>query len=91
MTSQPIDPYYGLPPMPVTEITLEQEFKLKRMEDLLQKCPPKQMIELFLDLQKTNFILTNNISQLLIEWPTILPLTTPEDPLNAGTQSEIGN
>ena len=91
MTSQPIDLFYGLPPMPVTEITLEQEFKLKRMEDLLQHCPPKQMIELFLDLQKTNFILTNNISQLLIEWPTILPLTTPEDPLNAGTQSETGN
>ena len=77
--------------MPVTEITLEQEFKLKRMEDLLQKCPPKQMIELFLDLQKTNFILTNNISQLLIEWPTIHPLTTPEDPSNAGMQSETGN
>ena len=91
MTSQPIDLFYGLPPMPVTEITLEQEFKLKRMEDLLQKCPPKQMIELFLDLQKTNFILTNNISQLLIEWPTIHPLTTPEDQSNAGMQSETGN
>ena len=91
MTSKTTDPFYGLPPMPVTEITLEQEFKLKRMADLLEKCPPKQMIELFLDLQKTNFILTNNISQLLLEWPTFHPLTTPEDPLNAGMQSEIGN
>jgi len=91
MTSRLKDPYYGLPPMPVTEITLEQEFKLKRMADLLQKCPPEEMIKLFLDLQKTNFILTNNISQLLIEWPIIPPLTTPEDPLNAGMQSEIGN
>ena len=63
--------------MPVTEITLEQEFKLKRMEDLLKKCPPTQMIKLFLDLQKTNFILTNNISQLLAQWN--LPVTTPED------------
>ena len=85
MTSNTTDPFYGLPPMPVTEITLEQEFKLKRMEDLLQKCPPQQMIELFLDLQKTNFILTNNISQLLLEWPTILPLTTQEDPSKSGT------
>jgi hypothetical protein len=91
MTSNSIDPYYGLPPMPVTDITLEQEFKLKRMEDLLQHCPPKQMIELFLDLQKTNFILTNNISQLLLEWPTILPLTTPEDQSKSGTSSEINN
>ena len=89
MTSKTTDPYYGLPPMPVTEITLEQEFKLKRMADLLLKCPPKQMIELFLDLQKTNFILTNNISQLLNEWPIILPLTTPEAQSNAGTTSEI--
>ena len=77
MTQNNLDPSYGLPPMPVTEITLEQEFKLKRMEDLLKKCPPTQMIELFLDLQKTNFILTNNISQLLAQWN--LPVTTPED------------
>ena len=91
MTSKTTDPYYGLPPMPVTEITLEQEFKLKRMADLLQKCPPEEMIKLFLELQKTNFILTNNISQLLIEWPITHPLTTPEDQLNAGMQSETGN
>ena len=77
MTQNNLDPSYGLPPMPVTEITLEQEFKLKRMEDLLKKCPPTQMIELFIDLQKTNFILTNNISQLLAQWN--LPVTTPED------------
>ena len=74
--------------MPVTEITLEQEFKLKRMEALLQKCPPQQMIELFLGLQKTNFILTNNLSQLLIEWPTIHPRTTQEEPSKSGTSSE---
>ena len=77
MTQNILNPSYGLPPMPVTEITLEQEFKLKRMEDLLKKCPPAQMIELFLDLQKINFILTNNISQLLAQWN--LPVTTPED------------
>ena len=86
MTSNKTDPYYGLPPMPVTEITLEQEFKLKRIADLLLKCPPTQMIELFLDLQKTNFILTNNISQLIKEWN--LPVTTPEDQLKSGTSSE---
>ena len=45
MTSKQTDPYYGLPPMPVTEITLEQEFKLKRMQELLKRCPPDQMIE----------------------------------------------
>ncbi len=77
MTQNNLDPSYGLPPMPVTDITLEQEFKLKRMEDLLKKCPAEDMIPLFLQLQKTNFILTNNISQLLAQWN--LPVTTPED------------
>jgi hypothetical protein len=75
--------------MPVTEITIEQEFKLKRMEDLLQKCPQQEMIELFLALQKTNFILTNNIGQLLKEWN--LPVTTPEETLKFGTSSETKN
>ena len=89
MTSKKTDPSYGLPPMPVTEITLEQEFKMKRMEDLLQHCPPKQMIELFLQLQRTNFILTNNIGQLLKEWN--LPHTTPEDQLKSGTSFETNN
>jgi hypothetical protein len=86
MTSKKTDPSYGLPPMPITEITLEQEFKLKRMEDLLQRCPPDQMIELFLQLQRTNFILTNNVGQLLKEWN--LPPTTPEETLKSGISSE---
>ena len=89
MTSKTTDPYYGFPPMPITDITIEQEFKMKRMEDLLQKCPPQEMIKLFLDLQKTNFILTNNIGQLLKEWN--LPVTTPEDQLKSGTSSETSN
>jgi len=77
MTQNNLDPSYGLPPMPVTDITLEQEFKLKRMEELFNKCPAEDMISLFLQLQKTNFILTNNISQLLTQWN--LPVTTHED------------
>ena len=77
MTSKRTDPSYGLPPMPITDLTVEQQFKLRRMKDLLDKCPPDQMIELFLQLQTTNFILTNNIGELLKAWN--LPVTTPED------------
>jgi len=47
------------------------------MTDLLDKCPKEEMIPLFLDLQKTNFILTNNIGELLKAW-TLHP-TTPEE------------
>ena len=86
MTSKKTDPSYGLPPMPVTDITLEQEFKLKRMADLLKRCPPDQMIELFLSLQRTNFVLTNNIGQLLKEW-NLHPITQ-EAQSKSGTSSE---
>tara|TARA_B100000073_G_C23543581_1_gene497163 strand:+ start:233 stop:379 length:147 start_codon:yes stop_codon:yes gene_type:complete len=47
------------------------------MSDLLDKCPKEEMIPLFLDLQKTNFILTNNISELLKAWN--VPVTTIEE------------
>ena len=69
--------------MPTTTLTMEQEFKMRRMADLLDKCPKEEMIPLFLELQKTNFILTNNIGQLLAQWN--LHPTTPEDPSKSGT------
>ncbi len=70
------DQYSGLPPMPTTELTTEQMFKMRRMKDLLDKAPKEEIIPLFLEVQKTNFILTNNVGQLLSAWN--LPLTTPE-------------
>ena len=69
--------------MPTLKLTLEQEFKLRRMKDLLDKCPKEEMIDLFLQLQKTNFILTNNIGQLLDQWN--LPPTTTEETFKSGT------
>jgi|TARA_Y100000289_G_scaffold66005_1_gene81052 hypothetical protein len=62
--------------MPTTELTTEQMFKMRRMKDLLEKAPKEEIIPLFLEVQKTNFILTNNVGQLLSAWN--LPLTTPE-------------
>jgi hypothetical protein len=38
------------------------------MEDLLTKCPKEELIPLFLELQRTNFILSNNVGQLLKQW-----------------------
>lgn len=62
--------------MPTIELTTEQMFKMRRMKDLLEKAPKEEIIPLFLEVQKTNFILTNNVGQLLSAWN--LPLTTPE-------------
>ena len=83
-----MDLYSGLPPMPTTEITIEQQFKLRRIADLLDRdvTTKADIIPLFLDLQKTNFILTNNIGQLLEAW-TIHPIT-PEDLSKSGTSLE---
>ena len=76
--------------MPVTEMTMEQSFKLRRLEDLLPEADKKDIITVFLALQKQNFALSNTVTQLVKEWP-IHPPTTPEDPLNVGMPSEIGD
>ena len=58
---------YGLPP-PVTKLTLEQEFKMKVIEDRLNEVyhdEKKHIITLFLALQKQNFVMANSLKNLL--------------------------
>ena len=74
-----MDQYSSLPPMPTVEITIEQQFKLRKMKDLMENCPKDQLVEVFLEVQKHNFILTNNISQILSAWLDSPHPTTPED------------
>ena len=69
--------FIGLPP-PVTELTMEQQFKLRRMDDLLPEANKDDLITIFMALQRQNFVLSNTISNLVKHWP-IHPLTTPED------------
>ena len=63
---------------------MEQEFKLRQIEDGLKVADKEDIITVFLALQHQCFVLGNNIKQLITEWPT-LPPTTPEDPWNRGT------
>lgn len=86
-----MDTSYPGPPLPVTELTMEQEFKLRRMDDLLPSADKADIITLLMALQHQNFCLCNTVSNLVKQWPTFHPLITPEDQLNAGMQSEIGN
>ena len=65
--------------MPVTELTMEQSFKLRRLEDLLPEAEKEDIITVFLALQKQNFCLSNTVSNLVTKWPNH-PSTTPEDP-----------
>ena len=68
----------GLPPMPVFEMTMEQSFKLRRLEDLLPEADKADIITLFMALQRQNFALANTVNNLLKQWPNH-PNTTPVD------------
>ena len=68
----------GVPPMPVTEMTMEQSFKLRRLEDLLPEADKADIITLFMALQRQNYALANTVSNLVKNWPNHLN-TTPAD------------
>ena len=73
MTSQPENQSFGpLPPPPVLELTLEQEFSLKHIEEMLKHDGVRieDLKTLYLALTKQNFCLTNSIRNLLKESPS---------------------
>ena len=78
----------GIPPPPVTELTMEQEFKLRRMDDLLPEADKADIITLLMALQHQNFCLCNTVSNLVQQWPTSHPHITQEVPWKRGTLFE---
>jgi hypothetical protein len=76
------------PPPPVTELTMEQEFKLRRMDDLLPEADKADIITLLMALQHQNFCLCNTVSNLVKQWPTSHPPITQEVPWKRGTLYE---
>jgi hypothetical protein len=71
--------YHGFPPPPVVELTMEQQFKLRRLEDLLPEAEKADLITVFLALQRQNYCLSNTVSNLVKKWPNNPLLTTPEE------------
>ncbi len=61
------------------DLTMEQQFKLRRIKDLLPEADKEDIITLFEALQHQNFVLSNTVSNLVKQWPTHPP-TTHEDP-----------
>ena len=71
MTSQKTNPSYGLP-APITELTMEQDLKMRVIEDKINESydeHKKEIITLFLALQKQNFVLGNSLKNLITHWP----------------------
>jgi hypothetical protein len=57
---------------------MEQEFKIRRLTDLLPNADKEDIIIVFLALQRQNFCLANTVSNLVKKWQSPPP-TTPED------------
>jgi len=70
MTSIEENPSYG-PPPPITELTTEQDFRMRQLEILLPKdeVVKEDIVTLLLALQKQNFILSNSMMNLVKSWP----------------------
>jgi len=49
---------------------MEQEFKMRQIEDALNKPDSRKedIVTVFIALQHQNFILSNNLKQLLMQW-----------------------
>ena len=87
MTSKKENPFSG-PPPPITELTLEQDLKLRQLELSFERKDVKMedIATVFLALQRQNFVLCNSITNLIDKWPTV-PTTTKEVPAMFGILS----
>ena len=61
------------------EVTMEQEFKLRQLADLLETADKKDIITVYLALQKQNYCLSNTVTNLVKKWPNNPLLTTREE------------
>ena len=75
------------PPTPVTTLTLEQQFKMKAIEQQLEKASREDLITVFMALQHQTFVLGNNLKNLLSKWPRT-PAITAEARQKFGTLFE---
>lgn len=68
----PTNPSSFGPPPPVLELTMEQQFKLRQIEDALKHPESKKedIITIFMALQRQCFVLGNSMSNLVKKWPT---------------------
>ena len=61
------------------ELTMEQQFKIRQIADLLESADKKDIVTIYLALQRQNFCLANTVTNLVKKWPNRPILATPED------------
>ena len=90
------NPYSGIP-APITELTLEQDLKLRQIKDSIEnhETSREDVNTVFLALQKQNFVLANSLKNLLEKWPTPPMIADPNitgvDPSLSGVLFVIKN
>jgi hypothetical protein len=62
--------------MPIIELTLEQDLKMRQIEDALKYAEKEDIVTVYLALQRQCFILGNNVAQLVKTWPSLHHPTT---------------
>ena len=80
MTSTKKNQSYGLP-APITELTMEQDLKMRIIEDKLKEGyhdHKEDFITLFLALQRQSFCLANSLTNLVEKWPKVQPTINEE-------------
>ena len=82
MTSAKKNQSFG-PPPPITKLTVEQDLKMRLLEDRLNSSDVdrKDIITVFLALQKQNFVLANSMINLVKQWPTPTDLNITDEEL----------
>ena len=65
---------------------MEQQFRLRQVEDLVKEANKDDLIIVFMALQRQCMVLQNNVMNLVNNWNT--PNTTHESLLKSGTSSE---
>ena len=71
MTSHRTDPSYGIP-APITKLTMEQDLKLRMIEDSLNERYhdyKEEVMTYLMSLQHQNFVLSNSLTNLVKQWP----------------------
>ena len=71
------------------EMTMEQQFKMRRLQDLLPDAKKEDIITVFLALQHQNFVLSNTVSNLVKQWPLVQ--STTDQVGKSETSSENNN
>jgi hypothetical protein len=71
------------------EMTMEQQFKMRRLQDLLPEAKKEDIITVLLALQHQNFVLSNTVSNLVKQWPLVQ--STMDQVGKSETSSENNN